>query len=134
MSEPRRLKFHSIDDALAEIGRLRSGKHTQLRNWSLPMMAWHVSIPLRKYTTPPTDPVPTPEQAARKAAFVDVVLSTAEASRRHHTTARDDSAGRIAPMRMWNGWWRRWKNLKAIRTRSWRWGLLVRCRRMNFGG
>jgi hypothetical protein len=75
MSEKRRLKFDSIDEVIAEIARLRPG-YRQLRNWNLPMMGRHITLTIERFLMPPANSVPTPDEAARKAAFVDVVLAT----------------------------------------------------------
>ena len=75
MSEKRALQFNSEDDALAEIAKLRKG-YRQLKNWNLPMVGRHASLVIQRGLQPPASPIPTPEEAERKKAFVDVVLTT----------------------------------------------------------
>jgi len=69
----QQLSFRNEDEAIAEIDRLRVGGYTQRGNWSLPMACWHLS---RGGLRPPADPTPTPEQAARKKGFIDLILTT----------------------------------------------------------
>ena len=75
MSERRHLKLTTEDQALAEIATLRRG-YRQLGNWTLPMAAKHFVLVSANALKPPASPTPTPEQAARKAAFFDVILQT----------------------------------------------------------
>jgi hypothetical protein len=75
VSDARRtLSFRSEDEAIAEIDHLRVGGYTQLKNWSLPMICWHLSR--GGSPKPPASPTPTAEQAERKKAFIDLILAT----------------------------------------------------------
>lgn len=75
MSEKRRLNFANEDEMLVDLARLRKG-YRKLGNWTLPMTSRHLAIVIERSLMPPASPTPTPEQAARKAAFVDVLLKT----------------------------------------------------------
>jgi hypothetical protein len=75
INERRRLRFASEDDALAELARLRKGCRP-LKNWSMAGICWHLSFPMIRFTSPPASPVATPQEAAMKANFVDVILKT----------------------------------------------------------
>jgi hypothetical protein len=74
-NERRRLRFACEDDALAELATLRKGCRP-LKNWSLAQICWHLAFPLDRFTSPPASPVPTPQEAAKKAAFLDLILKT----------------------------------------------------------
>lgn len=71
----RELKFETVDDALADVARLRRG-YGRTGNWSLPQVCWHLGIIVERYMRPAAkDAVATPEQAAKKASFVDAILN-----------------------------------------------------------
>jgi hypothetical protein len=71
----RILKFADEDQAIAEIQRLRRG-YRKTKNWTLPMICWHVGGLADPIMTPPPSTTPTPEEAARKKGFLDVILET----------------------------------------------------------
>ena len=74
MSDARRqLNFRSEDEAIAELDRLRAGGYAQRGNWTLPMICWHVNRPV---LAPPKSDAPSPEQAAAKKGFIDLILTT----------------------------------------------------------
>ena len=73
-NERRRLRFACEDDALAELARLRKGCRP-LKNWSMAQICWHLSFAL-KFMSPPASPIPTPQEAAAKAGFIDLILKT----------------------------------------------------------
>jgi hypothetical protein len=70
----RTLSFRNEDEAIAEIDRLRAGGYTQRKNWTLPMICWHLSV--GGSPQPPASSTPSPEQAERKRKFIDVILET----------------------------------------------------------
>ena len=72
----RNLRFNSTDSAIAEITRLRGGGYSQLGAWSLPMIANHFVLTFRSPLRQPTDPNPTPEQAAMQAGFIGKIIET----------------------------------------------------------
>jgi hypothetical protein len=74
--ERRSLKFRNEDEVIAEINRLRRG-YRQTGKWSLAQIAWHVAVPMEKYTAPPASPDAkrTPEQDEIKVRFVDPILA-----------------------------------------------------------
>ncbi|MGB7156718.1 MAG: DUF1569 domain-containing protein [Tepidisphaeraceae bacterium] len=75
MSDARRaLSFRSEDEAIAELDRLRVGGYAQHGSWSLQMICWHLAY--GGELNPPASTTPTPEQAAQKKAFIDLILST----------------------------------------------------------
>jgi hypothetical protein len=71
----RAVRYPDAAAALADIALLRRG-YRQLGNWNLPMITRHIGFMMGRGMTPPADPTPTPEQAARKRAFIDVLLTT----------------------------------------------------------
>jgi hypothetical protein len=75
-AQRRTLSFANEDEAIAEIDRLRAGGYRKTKNWTLAMMCWHVGGGVDQILTPPASPRPTPEQAAKKRGFIDVILTT----------------------------------------------------------
>jgi hypothetical protein len=71
----RQLRFANEDEAIAEIERLRASRLEQRGNWSLPMICWHVDMPLE----PPQRTKPTPAEEQRQRDFIDVILTTGKA-------------------------------------------------------
>ena len=75
INERRRLRFTSEQEALAELARLRLGSR-QLKNWSFAQICRHLALPMERFLSPPQSPDPTPQEAAAKAGFLDVILTT----------------------------------------------------------
>lgn len=74
-NDRRQLTFASVDDALADVAQLRRG-YDRLGTWSLPQICWHLGIIVERFLKPAAaNAVATPEQAARKVAFVDAILN-----------------------------------------------------------
>lgn len=73
---PRKLSLESEQDVIDEVARLRRG-YRQAGNWNLAQVCWHVGLPVEKFLAPPVpmDLAPTPEQAAKKAGFVDYIVA-----------------------------------------------------------
>ncbi|MFT3787821.1 MAG: DUF1569 domain-containing protein [Tepidisphaeraceae bacterium] len=75
--KPRIVKFNTEADAIAEIERLRAGPCAKAGNWNLQQILWHVTLPIRSFLSPPAPGQnATPEQAAKKAGFVDVLIKS----------------------------------------------------------
>jgi hypothetical protein len=72
VAQKRQLRFKNEEDAIAEIERLRASRCDQLGNWSLPMICWHLDMPL----DPPATTKVTAQQEQRQRAFIDVILTT----------------------------------------------------------
>lgn len=72
VAQKRQLRFKNEDDAIAEIERLRASRYDKLGNWSLPMICWHLDMPL----DPPATTKLTPQQEQRQRDFIDVILTT----------------------------------------------------------
>jgi hypothetical protein len=70
-AQKRQLRFQTEDDAIAEIERLRASRYKKLGSWSLPMICWHLDMPL----DPPTRTKPTPAEEQRQRDFIDVILT-----------------------------------------------------------
>jgi hypothetical protein len=77
MSEGRReLRFEAVDDALAEVERLRTDGYERLGNWSLAQVCWHLGTIVERYLRPAApEAVPTRAQARLKATFVDAIIA-----------------------------------------------------------
>jgi len=73
---PRKLRFANVDEAIAEIQRLRKGC-TRAGNWSLAQACWHLNTILRYLMKPGEFPPDTAEQQARRPIF-ERILATGE--------------------------------------------------------
>lgn len=73
---PRTLNFETEQQVIDEVARLRRG-YRQGGNWTLAQICWHVGRPVELFLAPPEpmDLAPTPEQAKKKAGFVDYILT-----------------------------------------------------------
>jgi hypothetical protein len=77
MTAPTRpLQFDTEQQVIDEITRLRRG-YRQAGNWNLAQICWHVGRPIALFLAPPEpmDIAPTPEQAQKKAGFVDYIVT-----------------------------------------------------------
>jgi hypothetical protein len=73
---PRNLNFETEQQVIDEVNRLRRG-YRQAGNWNLAQICWHVGRPIEFFMVPPEpmDLAPTPEQAQKKAGFVDYIMT-----------------------------------------------------------
>lgn len=71
----RELTFRREEDAIAEIDRLRSGGYTQLGNWTLAQICWHLEKSIEGRMKPGPFPPDSDEQLQRKAALPGILSS-----------------------------------------------------------
>lgn len=68
------LSYASIDDAIADLHRLRDG-YEQSGNWSLAQICWHLNATTKARLKPGPHPANTPEQDGRKEIFAKILAT-----------------------------------------------------------
>lgn len=69
------LRYASVDDAIADVQHLRDDGYAQAGNWTLEQICWHLDVATRKRLAPPPYPPTTPEQAAKRDVFAQVLAT-----------------------------------------------------------
>jgi hypothetical protein len=76
------LKFDNVDAVLTDVAHLRDAGYRKNGNWSLAQVAWHVTVPIEKYLSPPAPgATATPEQVEQKRAFFAKIMNPGGSSR-----------------------------------------------------
>jgi hypothetical protein len=70
----RKLRYASIDAAIADVQSLRRG-YTQCGNWNLPQISWHLTTVLDRSSRPATEPA-TPEQLKMRPVLEQILAGS----------------------------------------------------------
>ena len=69
---PRRIRFHTEQDAIAEVERVRDGACETCGRWTLEQTAWHTAMPLKMCLHKPARLEPTEDERKMQAYLDDL--------------------------------------------------------------